>query len=72
MLVMNDTSMHKIPKIQKDVEMSETKVTMTLENLSRYLKPLDVLISKPFKEEIKRCTISIVLKNTNIKVPENK
>ena len=60
MLVMDDASMNKIPEIKISVELSETKVMMISGILTRYLQPLDVPINKPFKEEIRRKSISIV------------
>ena len=54
MLVMDNASMHKIPEINRSVELSETKVMMIPGGFTRYLQPLDVSINKPFKEEIRR------------------
>ena len=54
MLVMDDSSMHKIPEIKRSVELSETKVTMIPGGLTRYLQPLDVSINKSFKVEMRR------------------
>ena len=50
-LVLNGASMHKIPKIKRSIELSETKVMTVSVGLIRYLQPFDVSINKPFKEK---------------------
>ena len=67
-LVMDDASMHKIPEIKRNVELSKTKMTIIPGGLTRYLQPRDVLINKPFKEEIRRKYNEYCIENTNLKV----
>ena len=68
MLVMDEASMHKIPEIKRSVELSETKVMMIPGGLTKYIQPLDVAISKPFKEEIRRRYNEYYIENTNLKI----
>ena len=68
MLILNEASIHKIPEIKRSAEQSETKVFMILESITRFLKPLNVSINKPFKEEIERNYNEYCIENTNIKV----
>ena len=41
-------------KSKKSLELSDTKVMMILGGLTRYLKPLDASIKKPFKDGIRK------------------
>ena len=50
MVVMDDASMHKIAESNRSVELNRAKDMMIPGGITRYLKLLDVLTDKPFKE----------------------
>ena len=54
MLVLDEASVHRILQIKKSLELSDTKVMMIPEGLTRYLKPLDASIKKLFKDGIRK------------------
>ena len=60
--------MHKTPGIRKSIELSETKVMMIPDGLTRYLQPLDVSINKPFKDGIRRKYNEYWLEKGDVKV----
>ena len=68
MLILDDASMHKTPGIRKSIELSETKVMMIPDGLTRYLQPLDVSINKPFKDGIRRKYNEYWLEKGDVKV----
>ena len=54
MLVMDDSSMHKIDIVKYKIKECKTKISMIPGGLTRYLQPLDLSINKPFKDELKK------------------
>ena len=54
MLVMDDTSMHKIDNLKDKIKQFKTEISMIPGTLTRYLQPLYVSINKPFKDESKK------------------
>ena len=72
MLAIDGASMHSIPEIKRSVELSETKVMMIPGGLTGYLQPLDVSISKHFKEEIRRKYNEYCIENANLIVSRKK
>ena len=54
MLELDEASVYGILEIKKSLELSETKVMMIPGGQTRYLKPLDVSINKPFKDRIRK------------------
>ena len=54
MLVMDDSSMHKIDIVKYKIKECKTKISMIIGGLTRYLQPLDLSINKPFKDELKK------------------
>ena len=53
MQFMDDASMHKIDFVKDKIKECGTKISIILGGLTRYLQPLDVSISKQFKDELK-------------------
>ena len=53
MLVMDDTSMHKIDIVKNKIKECKINIRMISGELTRYLQPLEVPINKPFKDELK-------------------
>ena len=62
MLVLDEASVHRILQIKKSLELCDTKVMMILGGLTRYLKPFDASIKKPFKDGIRKKYNKIWLK----------
>ena len=54
MLVMDDSSMHKIDIVKDKIKECKTKINMILGVLMRYFQPLNVFINKQFKDELKK------------------
>ena len=54
MLVMDDASVRKIDIVEDKIKECETKISMIPDGLKIYLQPLDVLINKPIKNELKK------------------
>ena len=68
MLVLNEASILKIPKIKKSLELSETKIKMIPGVPIRYLQPINVSIKKPFKDKIRKKFNEYLLEKGDINV----
>ena len=54
MLVMDDTSMHKIDIVKDNIEECKANTSMIPGGLTNYLQPQEIFISKPFKDGFKK------------------
>ena len=53
-LMLVDTSMHTIDIVKDKIKKWKEQISLIPGGLTRYLKPLDASINKPFKDELKK------------------
>ena len=54
MFVIDDAFIHKIKNIKQKIKDNGTKLSIISRGLTRYLQPYDILIHKPFKDELRK------------------